>query len=147
MFLEERADAKQIRMMCTPLMFAANNGHAAEVNLLLSQRDVNPDPREECKRTPLIWAAGNGHEAVVKLLLAQDSVKLDSEDEYGTTPYSVARENEHKAVARFTSCWMRLSSTTMNGQEAVVNVPFITIDTWDKYLAPIYRCLCEVMLF
>jgi len=55
--------------MKTPLWWAATNGHAAVVELLL-ERDVDLASEDTDDRlTPLRSAAKNGHSAIVKLLL------------------------------------------------------------------------------
>ncbi|KAI3316997.1 hypothetical protein HD806DRAFT_399799 [Xylariaceae sp. AK1471] len=70
----------------TPLSWAASNGHAAAVNVLLSTQGVNPDSKNEYGQTPLYQAAGHGHETVVKLLLSTKGVDPDSKDDNGWTP-------------------------------------------------------------
>jgi hypothetical protein len=82
----------------TPLWWAARNGHAPVVKLLLGQ-NVDPDSEDiEDGRTPLSWAVINGHEAVVKLLLEKD-VDLEFEDKSQLTPLAWAAMSGHAAVA------------------------------------------------
>ena len=63
---------------CTPLIWAAVQGHEEVVKMLLERGDVNPN-RENgmCGHTPLVWAARQGHERVVKLFLDLEAVNPD----------------------------------------------------------------------
>jgi ankyrin repeat protein len=55
----------------TPLSWAARNGHAGVVKLLLGTETVDVNLKDtRLGRAPLLWAAMNGHDTVVKLLLA-----------------------------------------------------------------------------
>jgi hypothetical protein len=58
---------------CTPLFFAAKQGHLAVVELLLS-RQAAADVLTKDRETPLMACSSNGHEAVVRLLLAGAAV-------------------------------------------------------------------------
>ena len=58
----------------------------AVVKMLLAKDGVDPDYKDEYRRTPLAWAAWNGRVAVVELLLAKDDVDPDSKDDQGRTP-------------------------------------------------------------
>ena len=82
----------------TPLSFAAENGHEAVAELLLTQAEVDPDSRAVYGQTPFSRAAMKGHKAVVELLLAQDGVDPDAKDDNGRTPLSWAAQNGHGAV-------------------------------------------------
>ncbi|OCT48904.1 Ankyrin repeat protein [Cladophialophora carrionii] len=83
----------------TPLLWAAKNGHAPVVKLLLG-RSADPDPqRASADRTPLSWAAANGHEVVVQLLLGKKS-KLEAKDEDGLTPLALAARKGHEVVTK-----------------------------------------------
>ncbi|CAG1994051.1 unnamed protein product [Fusarium graminearum] len=121
----------------TPLLWAAENGHEAVVEMLLNTGKVDVDARDENGRTPLLWAAGNGHEAVVEMLLDTGKVDVDARDtKYGQTPLSWAAENGHEAVvemllntgkvdvdARDTKYGQTpLSWAAENGHEAVVEM-------------------------
>ena len=94
----------------TPLLYAAENGHATVVELLLTECGINPSITVGTDQTilswtlanrlePLIWAAQKGHEGVVKTLLAKD-VDLESKDGKGWTPLLYAAANRHEAVVR-----------------------------------------------
>ncbi|KDO31110.1 TKL protein kinase [Saprolegnia parasitica CBS 223.65] len=80
----------------TALHFAATNGHASVVTLLLAHRaTVNALDKDDA--TPLFMAARGGHVNVVELLLAAkaDPTLANSDDE---TPRSVAEAGGHTAV-------------------------------------------------
>lgn len=63
----------------TPLSYAAEYGHEAEVKLLLADGRVDLDSKDyRYGHTPLLWAAYKGHDAVFKLLLAIDQANPDS---------------------------------------------------------------------
>jgi len=62
----------------TPLSRAAENGHAAVVELLLATGKVDIDSKDISGQTPLSSAAENGHAAVVELLLSTGKVDVDS---------------------------------------------------------------------
>jgi ankyrin repeat protein len=52
----------------TPLSYAAANGHASVVKLLLETGKVRAEREDRKGRTPLWYARNNGHEVVVGLL-------------------------------------------------------------------------------
>jgi len=63
----------------TPLMWAARYGCEEVVEMLLQQKDTQPDMSDmRYGRTALSWAAGSGHEGVVSLLLGRRLVNLGS---------------------------------------------------------------------
>jgi len=85
---------------CTPLAWAAHNGHAGVVKTLLEWEEVNPDmPGNKC-RTPLSYAALQGREGVVKILLEREEVNPDKPDDYGQTPLSYAAWEGHERVVK-----------------------------------------------
>ena len=110
----------------TPLIWAARCGHEEVVELLLQQKDIQPDqPVTDDGRTALSWAAGNGHEGVVRLFLGPRFVNLgrigcwwgkapqvasllfstryvnpDSSTKSGETPLWWAAENGHEGVVK-----------------------------------------------
>ena len=47
---------------CTPLVWAAHNGHEEVVKILLGWEEANPDNPDNGGRTPLTYAALTGHE-------------------------------------------------------------------------------------
>jgi len=63
----------------TPLIWAARYGCEQVVELLLKQKDTQPDmPDMRYGRTALSWAAGSGHEGVIRILLSRRFVNLGS---------------------------------------------------------------------
>lgn len=84
------------RFAGTPLLWAAENGHEAVVELLVaSGADM-----EFGNKTPLLGAARNGHEAIVKLLVASGANVESVEFLVRETPLRVAAENGHEAIAK-----------------------------------------------
>ena len=85
---------------CTPLMWAARNGHDGVVKILLGRGDINPDKPDIEDQTPLLYAAMNGHEGVVKILLGRYEVNPDKPAKYGQTPLLYAAMNGHEEVVK-----------------------------------------------
>jgi hypothetical protein len=80
------------------LLWAAENGHEAEVKVLIAAgADVNTATSDG--KTPLWWAALHGHETVVKVLIAAgaDVNKATSD---GDTPLVWAAANGHETVVK-----------------------------------------------
>jgi len=80
-----------------PLHWAAENGRAAAVQLLLKRADVDVNSRRMTHLTPLSLAVKNGHEAIVKLLLSSGAeANLGDGGHYPKTPllYAIAGGNE-----------------------------------------------------
>ena len=72
----------------TPLIWAARYGREQVVELLLRQKDTQPDMSDmRYRRTALSWAAGSGHEGVVRLLLGRRFIDFGSmRRRWGKTP-------------------------------------------------------------
>jgi hypothetical protein len=71
----------------TPLSRAAEYGHDAVVELLLSNGSVDPNSKDSDGRTPLNWAVRHERITAVKLLLAKYGIDVNSQDKkYGQTP-------------------------------------------------------------
>jgi len=85
---------------CTPLAWAARNGHVELVKSLLERKEVNLDKPDNDNRTPLLYAAWNGHEGVVKILLERKEVNPNKPDNEGGTPLSFAAEEGHDVVTK-----------------------------------------------
>ncbi|KAL2153768.1 hypothetical protein VTH82DRAFT_4923 [Thermothelomyces myriococcoides] len=83
---------------CTPLWFAARNGHDATVERLLKVQRIEADAKGTDGQTPLSIAARNGHDAVVKRLIEHPEVDINSKDNNGRTPLSWAAGNGHETV-------------------------------------------------
>ena len=88
-------------------MKAAENGHTAIVDLLLSTSEVEPDSGFDSKSTStaLLLAVQNGHEATVDLLLGVSQVPLDFKYggifiANGPTLLSAAEKIEHEGIIK-----------------------------------------------
>lgn len=86
----------------TPLLFAAQCGHAMTVEVLLdpnkNKGKVTFDSQNYTGWTPLSYAAYLGDARVVRLLLWTGCVKLDTPTDCGRTPLSLAVEKGHVDV-------------------------------------------------
>ena len=82
----------------TSLSVAAEGGHEAVVELLLSRDDVIEDSQDDISRTPLSYAAESGCETVVRLLLSQENVAADSRDKIDRTPLWYATRHGYEAI-------------------------------------------------
>jgi ankyrin repeat protein len=84
----------------TPLSLAAERGHEAVVQQLITSSKVDADSKNEGGRTPLSYAAERGYEAIVQLLLASSKVNANSKNNGGRTPLSYAAKEGHEAVVQ-----------------------------------------------
>lgn len=84
----------------TPLSYAAENGHAAAVKLLLETQGVDANSSDDDARTPLSYAAEEGHQITVELLLKAQDIEADSRDRDGRTPLSYASERGHETIVK-----------------------------------------------
>ena len=85
---------------CTPLSWAARNGHEEVVKTLLKWGEVSPDKPDNDSLTPLLYASRCGHEGVVKLLLGREEVNPGKPDNTGQTPLSYAASCGHEGVVK-----------------------------------------------
>ncbi|KLU82782.1 hypothetical protein MAPG_01850 [Magnaporthiopsis poae ATCC 64411] len=137
----------------TPLLWAADNGHAAIVQLLLTIGKADVEAENGWRETPLLRAAVNGHTTVVQLLLATGKADVNARDGWGQTPLLRAAENGHAAVVQLLlatgkadvnakNIWNRtpLSYAAANGHAAAVQLILATgkadvnakDDAWDQ---------------
>jgi len=120
---------------CTPLSWAAYNGHEEVVKILLGRGEVIPDKGNKLGQTPLLEAARNGHQEVVKILLGCEEVSPDKPDESGRTPLFYAAEKGHEGVTKILLgreevnpnkaniyCDTPLTEAAWNGHEGVVKL-------------------------
>ena len=85
---------------CTPLCWAAENGHEGVVELLLGRKDIDPSCPDRGDLTPLGCAAVEGHEGVVKLLLDREDIDPNRPDENDLTPLGWASVKGHEGVVK-----------------------------------------------
>ena len=85
---------------CTPLGWAAHNGHDEVVAIILGREKVDPDAPDSYGQTPLSHAAWTGYEVVVEILLGCGGVDPDKPDKDGRTPLSHATWDGHEGVVK-----------------------------------------------
>lgn len=83
------------------LKFAAQEGRADMVALLLAHNPDLLNALDTRKRTPLHYAAKKGHLEVVKLLLSHNHISIEGMDDSGRTPLCLAAVKFRKEVVRF----------------------------------------------
>ncbi|KAF5537588.1 ankyrin repeat [Fusarium mexicanum] len=88
----------------TPLSFAAEKGHKAIVELLITNgatAGLRPTGQVETTRlTPISYAARNGHGPVIQTLVEIGQADPDAPDSKGKTPLSYAAERGMTSVVR-----------------------------------------------
>lgn len=79
------------KMNCTPLLIAAQYGHA-DLSAFLIKRGANPNAVDDSADTALHWAAYKGAVPVCGLLLHLNGIEnhLDMQDAFGQTPIHLA---------------------------------------------------------
>ena len=115
--LNNGADASAINMMTgqSALIYAANNGNAPIVNLLL-ENGANVNDQDDEGNTPLMIASERGHQETVKLLI-ESGANMNAQDEYKRTALMRASEDGRSNVV-----------TTLLKKGADVNAK----DKWNK---------------
>ena len=103
--LNERASelgVELLSVLCNVLTAAAQNGHAAVVQLLLAAEGVDVNQVDQNNSNfPLLLAAQNGHASVVQLLLAAEGVAVNQvHPSTGSCPLVMAAQLGHAAVVR-----------------------------------------------
>ena len=81
----------------TPLFNACENGHAGDVEALLTRKEIDINQATEDGFTPLFAACRNGHIDVVRLLLASEEIDINKEV-HGFTPLQVAEAEGHTEI-------------------------------------------------
>jgi ankyrin repeat protein len=81
----------------TAAVYAAGNGHAAVLRLLLDH-GVPVDKRYDNELTALMWAAAYGRDAAVELLLERGA-DVEARDNRGKTAADMALESGHPETA------------------------------------------------
>ncbi|PGH05992.1 hypothetical protein GX51_02583 [Blastomyces parvus] len=96
----------------TPLIYAAERGHANTVALLLASQEIQIQQVDSSGFTALQTAVRKDHLEVVKELLKHEKTDPDfASDEYGHTPLYLAASNGHKLIAL---CFLRRSDVNFN---------------------------------
>ena len=86
----------------SPLLHAADAGHTAMVNLLVSHGGRVDERKANTQDTPLILASGRGHLSTVSALLAHGA-ELDLQRHAGMTALHVAAQEGHQAFTQHTT--------------------------------------------
>ncbi|KAL7945324.1 putative kinesin [Trichoderma barbatum] len=116
---------------CTPLSWAARNGHESTTRLLIS-KGAAVEHRDDVELTPLLWAAINGHLATVEVLLGQGA-NTEATDVCGKTPLVRATLEGHQAIVELLlqhganieanwECGPPLATAAANGHLAIVEL-------------------------
>jgi len=101
----------------TPLIWASQYGHEGMVELLLAQKNVDPDlPDTSDNQSPLSWASENGHEAALKLLLAREDVDPESRDNDGQTSFLHAAHGGHEGILKLLLAREGVNPETLNNK-------------------------------
>ncbi|KAF8846434.1 ankyrin [Acephala macrosclerotiorum] len=96
------------------LLFAAANGHEAEVRSLLEGRArANVEAENDGGDTPLLLAAENGHEGVLKALLDYKA-KIEAQTIEGYTPLLLAAQIGHEGVLKVLLSYKANTEATSN---------------------------------
>ena len=82
----------------TPLITAAQNGHAAAVKVLL-KADANVNHQGFLNKTPLLWASERGYTEIVELLIS-NGADPNLNDVEGLTPLMVAARSGNEPIVR-----------------------------------------------
>ena len=90
----------------TPLFYACckglgpiEGGQEEVVKLLLSQKGVDVNSKDESGSTPLSMAAWYGRGAIVELLLDHHDIKINARNSLGQTAFMIALETGHTRIA------------------------------------------------
>ncbi|KAE8155613.1 ankyrin repeat-containing domain protein [Aspergillus tamarii] len=82
----------------TALIYAAADGNAAIVELLLNTARIQVKAVDKQRRAALWWAAAGGHIDVVKLLTNHPMARLHMTSDQCRTAYAIAQQREHHEV-------------------------------------------------
>jgi ankyrin repeat protein len=130
-----QVDCKDTEYRRPPLAWAAANGHAATVELLL-QHGAEINAEDKYCQTSLWCAAANGHAATVELLLEHGAEVNTKDSVDGRCPLSVAAENGYEAIVKLLvaqganvnsrqskgSGWTALSRAISNNRKATIEI-------------------------
>ena len=106
----------------TPLHHAGGAGETTMVELLLSRRNVDVNPREKhYGRTPLLHAAADGHLDTVRVLL-ENGADMDIADSFGWSPLMYAESNGHMAVVKELQRWDARKELEKNAPQSLQEI-------------------------
>ena len=78
----------------TPLFNACENGHAGDVEALLTRKEIDSNQATANGFTPLVAACRNGHIDVVRLLLGSE----ENKEVHGFTPLQFAQAGGYTEI-------------------------------------------------
>ncbi|KAK0759107.1 hypothetical protein N5P37_008596 [Trichoderma harzianum] len=124
----------------TGLHLASYFGAVEAVNCMLPYEErVDPDSKDEYRRSALSYAVEHGHESIVKLLLSTGRVDPGSRDKYGKQPLLYAAIKGYEGIvklllatgkvdpdSRDNSYQTPLLSAAANGHEGIVKLLLAT---------------------
>ncbi|KAL7266726.1 hypothetical protein RUND412_010717, partial [Rhizina undulata] len=84
----------------TPIHLIARHRYREGIKLLLEQKVVDLNAKDNSGQKPLYIAVDGGQETMVKLLLEQEGVDLNSKDDYGQTPLHAAVYGVQETIVR-----------------------------------------------
>lgn len=130
----------------TPLSWAAGNGHADVVSILLSRAQTDPNACDAYFQPPLFWAAGNGlrsgahlpwrhpepsyaresatadYLVIVKSLLSTRNIQPNIRNYCGETPFSVAADEGEESIVEEL---LRTGNVDSNSKNRFGEVPLL----------------------
>ncbi|MFC1478534.1 ankyrin repeat domain-containing protein [Candidatus Margulisiibacteriota bacterium] len=98
---DKEVDLEDYRLIGgTPLIWAAGEGHAKVVEILLENEKADVNAKDIGVQTALIWAAKGGYIEIVKALLEIGKIDVNAQDEYGDTALIKAAREGHSDLIK-----------------------------------------------